>query len=85
MRVGQGELGARQWHRGLVDAATLGDETVTALFIEDPDLHDHLAKGIQVVFDDLGMAVICGIRSWIGSVTSSLAPITRQILPPMSH
>jgi hypothetical protein len=24
----------------------LGDETVTAAIIEDPDLHDHLTKGL---------------------------------------
>jgi hypothetical protein len=46
MRVGQGELAAQQWHRGLVDASTLGDEIVTAALIEDPDLHDHLMKGL---------------------------------------
>jgi hypothetical protein len=44
MRIGQGELGAREWHRGLAEATTLGDETVTALFSEDPDLHDHWRK-----------------------------------------
>lgn len=46
MRIGQGQLAARQWHRGLVEAATIGDETVTALLIEDADLHDHLVKGL---------------------------------------
>jgi hypothetical protein len=46
MRIGRGELAARQWHRGIRDAALLGDETVTACLIEDPDLHDHLMKGL---------------------------------------
>jgi len=46
MRIGQSELAAQKWHRGLVEAATLGDETVTAALIEDPDLHDHLMKGL---------------------------------------
>jgi hypothetical protein len=46
MRVGQGDLAAQKWQRGIVDAAGLGDETVTAALIEDPDLHDHLLKGL---------------------------------------
>jgi hypothetical protein len=46
MRIGQGNLAAQKWHRGLVEAVTLGDETVTAALIEDPDLHDHLMKGL---------------------------------------
>jgi len=46
MRIGQGELAAQKWHRGLVEAANLGDATVTAALIEDPDLHDHLMKGL---------------------------------------
>jgi hypothetical protein len=46
MRVGQGDLGAKKWHRGLTEALTLGDDTVTAALLEDPDLHDHLMKGL---------------------------------------
>ena len=46
MRIGQGDLAAQKWHRGLVEAATLGDEAVTAALIEDADLHDHLMKGL---------------------------------------
>ena len=46
MRIGQGELAAQKWHQGLVEADTLGDETITAALIEDPDLHDHLMKGL---------------------------------------
>ena len=46
MRVGQGELAAKKWHRGLTEALTLGDDTVTASLLEDPDLHDHLMKGL---------------------------------------
>jgi hypothetical protein len=46
MRIGQGALATREWHRGLVEAENLGDETVTAALIEDPDLHDHLMKGL---------------------------------------
>ena len=46
MRLGQGALAARQWHRGLVEAEHLGDETVSAALIEDPDLHHRLMKGV---------------------------------------
>jgi hypothetical protein len=46
MRVGQGQLAAKKWHRGLTEALTLGDDTVTASLLEDPDLHDHLMKGL---------------------------------------
>lgn len=49
MRIGQGDLAAGQWHRGVVETMTLGDETVTALLLEDPDLHDHLVKGLYEV------------------------------------
>jgi hypothetical protein len=46
MRIGQGRLAAKSWHRGLVEAQSLGDATATAALIEDPDLHDHLLKGL---------------------------------------
>ena len=46
MRVGQGHLAAKKWHRGLSEAAALGENTVTATVVEDADLHDHLAKGL---------------------------------------
>jgi hypothetical protein len=46
MRIGQGHLAANKWHRGLSEAETLGDRTVTAAILEDADLHEHIAKGI---------------------------------------
>jgi hypothetical protein len=46
MRIGQGHLAAKKWHRGISDAEQLGDGTVTATLMEDPDLHDHIAKGL---------------------------------------
>ena len=46
MRIGQGHLAAKQWHRGLSEAETLGDTTTTAAINEDPDLHDHITKGL---------------------------------------
>ncbi len=46
VRIGQGDLAAKKWHRGITEAALLGDETITAAIMEDPDLHDHLTKGL---------------------------------------
>ncbi len=46
MRIGQGDLAVKKFYRGISEAATLGDETVTASLMEDPDLHDHLMKGL---------------------------------------
>ncbi len=46
MRIGQGDLAAKKWHDGLVEAETLGDETVVAAIMENPDLHDHIMKGL---------------------------------------
>jgi hypothetical protein len=45
-RIGQGDLAAKQWHRGLSEASLLGDETIAAAIIEDPDLHDHIMKAL---------------------------------------
>jgi len=46
MRMGQGDLAAKEWHRGLSEAEALGDEAVMAAIIEDADLHEHVAKGL---------------------------------------
>jgi len=46
MRVGQGDLAVQEFHHGISEAGTLGDETVTASLMEDADLHDHLMKGL---------------------------------------
>lgn len=46
MRIGQGHLAAKKWHRGITDADALGESATIAAIIEDPDLHDHLAKGL---------------------------------------
>jgi hypothetical protein len=46
MRIGQGDLAAQKWHRGLSEAKLLGDDTITAAIVEDPDLHDHIMKGL---------------------------------------
>jgi len=45
MRVGQGDLAAQDWQRGLAEAELLGEPAVAAL-LDDPDLHDHLVKGL---------------------------------------
>jgi len=46
MRIGQGDLAANKWHRGLSEANLLGDETITASILDDVDLHDHIMKGL---------------------------------------
>jgi len=46
MRIGQGDLAAEKWHRGLSEAGLVGDATLTAALLEDADLHDHLEKGL---------------------------------------
>lgn len=46
MRIGQGHLAVKKWYRGLKEAQSLGDAAVTAALIEDPDLHDHVLKGL---------------------------------------
>jgi len=46
MRIGQGHLAAKKWRRGVSEATMLGDNTITAAIIDDPDLHDHITKGL---------------------------------------
>lgn len=46
VRIGQGHLAAKKWHRGLSEAGLLGDEAVTAAIVDDADLHDHIMKGL---------------------------------------
>lgn len=49
MRIGQGHLSAKKWHHGLSEAELLGKDVVAAAFVEDADLHDHLAKGLYEI------------------------------------
>lgn len=46
MRIGQGHLAVDKWHRGMQEAQSLGDTTVSGTLIEDADLHDHVLKGL---------------------------------------
>lgn len=46
MRVGQGDLATKKWYRGLSESELLGQDTITAALLEDPDLHDHLTKAL---------------------------------------
>jgi len=48
MRIGEGHLAAQNWERGLSEAEALGDE-VAAAIVDDPDLHDHLEKGLYEI------------------------------------
>ena len=52
MRIGQGELAVKKWRRGVREKQSLGDATVAAALIEDPDLHEHVLKGLYEA--DLG-------------------------------
>jgi hypothetical protein len=49
MRIGQGQLAAADWERGVSDAARLGDMTVAERFWDDPDLHDHVMKALYEI------------------------------------
>lgn len=42
----QGHLAAKKWHHGLAEAEMLGDDAITAAIVDDPDLHDHVTKGL---------------------------------------
>jgi hypothetical protein len=46
MRIGQGELAPGDWQRGLSEATTLGDESVSGIVADDIDLQSHLEKGL---------------------------------------
>jgi hypothetical protein len=46
MRIGQGHLAAKKWHRGITEASLLGTDTISAALVEDVDLHNHLQKGL---------------------------------------
>ncbi|MGO9135103.1 MAG: DUF3775 domain-containing protein [Methylovirgula sp.] len=46
MRIGQGDLAAEKWHRGVSEAEFLGEATMTAALMGDADLHDHIDKGL---------------------------------------
>jgi hypothetical protein len=46
LRIGQSDLAAGDWEGLLEEADLLGDKTIAAVLIEDPDLHDHLVKGL---------------------------------------
>jgi len=46
MRIGQGHLAVQHWRRGISDAGVLDEAALSAAVLEDPDLHDHLVKGL---------------------------------------
>ena len=46
MRIGQGNLAAKEWRRGLAEAELLGKDATAAAIIENVDLHDHIMKGL---------------------------------------
>ena len=46
MRIGQGDLAANKWYRGLSETQLLGNDVIRAAILEDADLHDHITKGL---------------------------------------
>jgi len=46
VRIGQTELAAGNWDSVLAETLALGDQTVAGSLLDDPDLHDHIAKGL---------------------------------------
>jgi hypothetical protein len=49
MRIGQGDLAAGGWQRGLSEATALGDESVGGILADDIDLQSHLDKGLYAL------------------------------------
>lgn len=46
VRIGQSDLAADDWDGLIAEAVTLGDEMLAGAVLEDPDLHDHIVKGL---------------------------------------
>jgi hypothetical protein len=68
MRVGQGELAAKKWNRGLTEALMLGDDIVTASLLEDPDLSRSSHEG--PIRSETGHLTDLGIRTAKGLMTT---------------
>lgn len=49
MRIGQGDLAAGDWQRGLSEATALGDESIGGILADNIDLQSHLEKGLYEV------------------------------------
>jgi hypothetical protein len=49
VRIGQTELAGDDWDRVLADTLVLGDDAVATALVEDPDLHEHIAKGLYEI------------------------------------
>lgn len=46
VRIGQSDLAADNWDRLVAETVVLGEQTVAGALLEDPDLHDHIVKGL---------------------------------------
>lgn len=46
MRIGQGHLAVKTFERGLSEAASIDMAELAQTIVENPDLHDHLAKAL---------------------------------------
>lgn len=49
MRIGSGDLGLSDWDSGANAAPALTDEDLAMNLVGDPDLHDHLRKGLYAL------------------------------------
>lgn len=49
MRIGQGDLAAGDWRRGLSEATSLGDVSISDILADDIDLQSHLEKGLYAL------------------------------------
>jgi hypothetical protein len=49
LRIGQGDLAAGDWDRGLSEAEMIGDTAVGTALMGDTDLHDHLMKALYEI------------------------------------
>jgi hypothetical protein len=48
-RIGQTDLAADDWDRVLADTLSLGDDATATALMEDPDLHEHIVKGLYEI------------------------------------
>jgi hypothetical protein len=46
VRIGQSDLAAGNWDGLLAETAILGDDAIGGALLDNPDLHDHIVKGL---------------------------------------
>jgi hypothetical protein len=48
-RLGRGDVTRRDWEKASASAALMSDDDMTADLVAEPDLHDHLHKGLYLM------------------------------------